>query len=177
MGRVAVAVVAASLVLGASAGAHDLRHPADLVAASESSSCTRGRVEAVVREFVRAYNEGDSAALERIWAQEPDFQWYFVHGEREGPEAHDRSRLGTYFFERHVLGDRLRLGRLRVGPPNDAGHFGIAFRLRRSSTDRSAEGSWHGKASATTVAGLPPLPYSGGREASCMLAVWGMGRD
>ncbi len=145
-------------------------------AQSAGETCDRRTVAGLVRSFVRAYNEGDAARLESIWAAEPDFEWYSVSpDEREQAAAFDRETLMAYFEERHGLGDRLDLQALRVGPADDRGAFGIAYRLRRESDQRVARGGYHGKASARQVTTLPTL---GGVELSrCVLFVWSMGTE
>lgn len=138
--------------------------------------CTRQAVEVLVRDFVTAYNKGDARTLEQVWAREPDFQWYFVQGERLGSDAEDRSTLPAYFSLRHGLGDELRLSSFRVSPANDRGHYGIGFRLRRFSDQPEAAGMWHGKASAAAGSSIPDLadPTS---LARCTLIVWSMGKE
>jgi hypothetical protein len=56
---------------------------------SAAQSCDRESVAELVRTFVRAYNSGNVNRADRRWAQEPDFEWYFVDDEREA-EAEDR---------------------------------------------------------------------------------------
>lgn len=162
-----VALLTATAVWMPSAVAGDAR---------AATRCTRESVEVLVRDFVRAYNTGDSQTLERAWAQEPDFQWYFVQDERGSGEAEKRSTLPAYFAMRHGLGDRLHLTDFRVGPPNDQGHFGIGFRLRRSSDDAAARGMWHGKASATEAASIPDVSDPTSLR-TCTLVVWSMGKE
>ena len=141
-----------------------------------SHACGRRRVEALVRDFVRAYNRGDSEALERMWAQEPEFRWYFVQDERVGSDAERRSTLGAYFSARHALNDRIDLRRLHVRPRSEDGTFGISFRLRRSSEQRDATGFWHGKGSAQAAEPLPGIfPFSS--ASTCALIVWSMGKE
>lgn len=140
--------------------------------------CTRRRVARVVKAFVSAYNRGDAERLERIWAQEPHFEWYFVEGERHSGDAQNRSTLGSYFAARHALNDRLRLRSLRVAPRGDDGSFGFGFRLTRTSNQGSAEGGFHGKGSARGPGPLllPQIPDPN-RPPTCVLRVWSMGRD
>ena len=120
---------------------------------------TRRSVRALVREFVAAYNAGDLARLDATIAPEEDFEWYFVDGERF-LDAHERSTLLPYFAQRHALGDRLRL--IEVGVGREIGWHGgydLSVRLRRSSADDGARGTWHGKAAA-----------------DCAIFVWSLGR-
>lgn len=142
-----------------------------------AGSCTRARAAKVVRAFIRAYNRGNLDRLERLWAQEPDFQWYFVDDEREA-DAENRASLGTYFAARHGLNDHIRLRRLRVAPRGDDGSFGFGFELFRKTDDerRKAEGLFHGKGSVTQATASPsvadPNPVS-----RCLLHVWAMDND
>lgn len=141
-----------------------------------AATCDRESVTDLVRNFVRAYNRGDSDKLDQIWAAEPEFEWYAVSpDERERAEAYDRQTLVSYFELRHRLNDRLRLKRLRVGPPNEQGHFGIAYRLRRQSDQPSGRGFYHGKASAKEVMTLPTLDNLS--LSRCQLFLWSMGRE
>ena len=134
------------------------------------AACSKERTKRVVTSFVRAYNRGDLARLERLWAQEPDFQWYFVDDERE-QDAEDRVNLPLYFDERARLGDHLELRRLSV---NENG-TDFAFKLRRTTDDEraGAEGLFHGKGAARDVLALPtpedPIPTQ-----KCLLIVWAM---
>ena len=135
--------------------------------------CTRGEADRLVRTFTRAYNRGDVEVLERLWAHEPDFQWYFVQGERVGTDAENRLTLSTYFAHRHALGDRIDLRKVTVGRRSPSGRYGISFKLKRFSDESESRGMWHGKASVTdaTAAGLEVTSTP-----SCALTVWSMGK-
>jgi hypothetical protein len=144
-------------------------------APSAAQRCNRESVADLVRAFVRAYNRGDSDRLHFMWADEPDFEWYSVSpDERERDDAYRRETLIPYFAERHRLDDRLRLKRLRVGPEDDRGMFGIAYRLRRMSDQASGRGLYHGKASAKEVTTVPSVDNLSASR--CVLFVWSMGR-
>ncbi|MGH2747165.1 MAG: hypothetical protein ACRDKB_04505 [Actinomycetota bacterium] len=127
-------------------------------------TCTRASTAARVRSFIRAYNRGNLERLERMWAQEPDFQWYVVDDERESRDAENRHTLGTYFNARHQLNDRIRLRRIRVSPTSEDGSFGFGFKLFRTTDDsrKRAEGLFHGKGAVTQ---------------GCLLHVWAMDND
>ena len=143
--------------------------------ARAAESCSRETVADLVRTFVRAYNRGNSARLDRLWAQEPDFEWYSVSpDERERDAAYDRETLIPYFERRHELNDRMRLRSLQVGRPNDLGHFGVAYRIRRSSDQAHGRGRYHGKASAKEV--TTPGAVGEPDTTRCVLIVWSMGR-
>lgn len=135
-----------------------------------SASCSRSETAKVVKSFVRAFNRGDVDRVDRLWAHEPDFQWYFVDDERE-QDAEDRLRLALYFEERVLLNDRLQLRRLSVKP--NSSDFG--FKLVRSTDDQrqDASGLFHGKGAARESIPLPspsePFPTS-----TCLLVVWSM---
>ena len=138
----------------------------------ETDSCSKSETQQTARGFIRAYNGGDISRLDRMWAQEPDFQWYFVDDERDS-EAEDRLSLPAYFAERGLLEDRLTLRRLRVAP----GGSDFSFTLRRSTSDerKGAAGLFHGKGAARDIVALPsieePVPSS-----RCLLVVWSMDR-
>jgi hypothetical protein len=145
-------------------------------APTEAESCSRESVAVLVRAFVRAYNVGDSEQLDQMWAPEPDFEWYSVSpDERVRDDADDRETLLPYFQERHQLNDRLGLKYLRVSPEDDRGHFGIAYRLRRQSDQRTGQGRYHGKAVAMEVMTLPTIDNLS--LSRCVLFVWSMGRQ
>lgn len=144
-------------------------------APSADQSCTRESVAALVKSFVRAYNRGDIEGLDQMWSAEPDFEWYSVSpNEREREDAYDRNTLLPYFEQRHLLGDHMRLKQLSVGPQDDRGNFGIAYRLRRRSGQIAGRGLYHGKASAKGVMALPTADNLS--LSRCVLIVWSMGR-
>jgi hypothetical protein len=152
-----------------------LAPPSGGAAPSAAQSCDRESVAALVRTFVRAYNGGDSEKLDQIWAPEPDFEWYSVSpDEREQDEAYDRETLLPYFDKRHQLNDHLRLKYLRVGPQDERGGFGIAYRLQRQSDQEAGRGRYHGKAAAKEVMTLPTVDDLS--ISRCVLFVWSMGR-
>lgn len=145
-------------------------------ATSAAQSCDRESVAALVRTFVRAYNRGDSQQLDQLWAPEPDFEWYSVSpDEREQDDAYDRETLLPYFVRRHQLNDHLHMKSLRVGPENDLGHFGIAYRLHRQSNEQRGRGRYHGKAAAKQIETLPSIDDLS--RSRCVLFVWSMGKE
>lgn len=138
---------------------------------SDDASCSRTQTVKLVKRFVRAFNRGDVDRLDRLWAHEPDFQWYFVDDEREQSDAEDRLTLRLYFQERVLLNDHLRLQRLRINPNGTD----FAFKLLRTTDDERdrAAGLFHGKGAARDSVPLPslsqPIPTS-----TCLLIVWAM---
>jgi hypothetical protein len=127
--------------------------------------CTSEQVDGLARRFVSAFNAGDLRELDRLFASEPDFQWYCTDapGERFQGDAYNRSTLIAYFRARHQAGDRLILRWFRFNGYNEGyGHF--EYRLTRSA------------------ASLPPTRYVGKGAAICgptrdVIAVWSMGRE
>lgn len=154
--------------------------PAPLLASQVApAECTRKKVASIVTTFVTAYNRGNGEQLERIWAQEPHFEWFSVERERQRPDPYDRATLGEYFSARHELSDRLHLRSLRVKPRRSSdGTFSFVFRLTRRSNDKHGRGGYHGKGSALGPESflVPQLPDPN-RPSSCVLHVWSMGRD
>ena len=170
--RWSVGVVAASLVLGplGSSGSGSVS-AADR---AQGEACTKRRTERLVRAFIASYNGGDLDRADGAWAQEPDFQWYFVDDEREGSMAEDRRTLPVYLAERARLGDRLRLLSLSIS--RDGTDFSFELRRRTNDPRLGSAGRFHGKGSAGPTALLPttdrPLPARG-----CALTVWSMDTD
>ncbi len=79
-------------------------------AAAIEPLCTPAEARAIVRDFIETYNRGDVDYLDRMWAQEPDFFWYFDSADpaRRTPLlSEDRPTLPHYFTERVLLGDQL----------------------------------------------------------------------
>jgi hypothetical protein len=139
----------------------------DRPAAEEPVACTENEVEQLVQRFARAFNEGNFEELDRIFAQEPDFEWYVTAapGERiELPIASDRASLVPYFRERHDLGERLTVTRFRFnGNGRSSWTYGnFEFALTRSARDLPAT-AYGGKGAA--------LCY---RNRSDELIVWAM---
>ena len=137
----------------------------------EDASCSRRNTTRLVKRFVRAFNGAKVDHLDRLWAHEPDFQWYFVDDEREQPDAEDRLTLRFYFEERVRLNDHLQLRHLHV---NQKG-TDFAFKLLRTTDDErdDADGLLHGKGAARES---PPLPSLGEPvpTPTCLLVVWAM---
>jgi len=76
-----------------------------------ASGCTAARSARLVHSLVSAFNAGNVAAVDRMVARKPAFQWFSVVGptsasRRLGAAAHDRSTLGTYVRLRHRYHER-----------------------------------------------------------------------
>jgi len=117
-------------------------------------------VRDLVRRFVRAFNRGELAKLDRVFAREPRLKWYSTPppGARLRAAAYRRGTLIRYFDRRHARGERLRLLRLRVN--SRIGDF--EYRLVRRADD------------------LDPTVYDGKGAVDCFarpraIAVWSMG--
>ncbi|HEX2295515.1 MAG TPA: hypothetical protein VHN37_09430, partial [Actinomycetota bacterium] len=98
--------------------------------------CGRAEARAIVREFVEAFNRGDVDYLDRIWAPEPDFFWFFDQGDhlRRSELSEDRTTLAHYFRQRALLGDQLHLRSLSARWQRGwHAAFGVAFELHRVS--------------------------------------------
>jgi hypothetical protein len=56
-------------------------------AATSTAGCSVPTTEALVQTFVRDFNAGEVAAIDRLWAREPYFQWFSsaAPGARLGP--------------------------------------------------------------------------------------------
>lgn len=108
---------------------------------ADARACDPAAVRALVTEFVAAYNSGDIARLDSMFAQPPIFQWFSASraGERFDPEAQNRDTLASYFTERHAVGERMRLKTFRFNGGDDFGNFEV--RLGRSAPDYQ-NGRW-----------------------------------
>jgi len=121
----------------------------------------------LAERFIQAFNEGDFQALDEIFAQEPDFEWYSTGapGERLLPLASDRASLLPYLRERHEFGERLALNSFRFNGnarwPRAYGNF--EYSLTRSANDL-APTAYGGKGAA--------LCY---RDRSDLIFVWSVG--
>src|SRR6266852_4245514 len=112
-------------------------------AAAAQIGC-RAKTKQTMMSFVTAFNRGDHARLDRLFAGEPGFQWYSspLPGVRVLPDAEDRGSLLGYFARRHRVGDRLRHVSLRVNNIQ-LGLANFEFVLRRSARDCRG-GVWFG---------------------------------
>jgi hypothetical protein len=137
----------------------------DASVAKAPRPCKPREVNSLVADFSRAFNAGDLARLDLLFAPADSFQWYSTTGpgERFDPEASDRRTLVQYFQRRHARGEGLRLQSFRFnGNGFGFGHF--EYGLVRSAED------------------MAPSPYYGKGAAICtrdrnVIAVWSMGEE
>lgn len=118
---------------------------------------------AVVTDFVRSFNGGDFARLDRIFAKDDEgFQWYSTSGpgQRLRAEAYRRSTLIQYFRRRHTRHERLQLRSFRH---NGGGNFEYALVRRADDVPRAR---YHGKGAALCAV-----------EAADIIIVWSMGPE
>jgi hypothetical protein len=130
------------------------------------ASCTAGEVRALVDQFLRAFNAGDQAALQRLWARAGHgFAWYSTDapGRRISRAAEDRSTLGAYFAERHTHQEALRLTSFQFNG-NTAGYGNFQYDLIRQANDLAAT-AYVGKGAAVCD------------SSARALGVWSMARD
>lgn len=121
------------------------------------SSCTAESIRATLVDFASAFDRGDREALDRIFATEPDFQWYSTAG-REGAAAKRRGTLLAYFANRQARGERLALRRFRF--TGNAPHYGNFEMTMRRRIPGVAGGRWlpvPGKGAAVCRDGLTRL--------------------
>lgn len=126
--------------------------------ASSSGACGDAQARRAFTSFLAAFNRGDYATLDSLFAAQPAFVWFSSNdpGTRLGKEAERRDTLVPYFRRRHSEHDRLRQIHLTV--TTAAQHSrGLGFELRRSAAD-FRDGKWlavSGKASLTCHGGRP----------------------
>ena len=134
-------------------------------ARSTATTCSAREVRAFVARFIRAFNAGDLATLDVIFARDW-FQWFSsgAPGVRLRAEAFRRDTLLAYFARRHALHDRLRLLDLNFNG-NAGGHGHFDYLLRRSADD-------HENGAPFLVRGKGAIACTVRPRA---LAVWSMG--
>jgi ketosteroid isomerase-like protein len=123
--------------------------------AAVALTCTPADGKAVVRDFAAAWNRGDVAAANALWATKPEFKW-FSSAERTGARAYARSTVATYIRSRVRLHEKLRIVSLRAG--YDAARNLVHF-------------------SGTLARGAPAKPFKGAVTCSTptpQLVVWSM---
>lgn len=105
--------------------------------------CRPGEVRTLVRGFVAAFNQGDSAALDEVFAEASRFRWHSTTspGARLRAAAANRNSLVPYLSGRHAAGERFRLRSFRLnGNGNDGvrvyGNF--VYTLTRTTPERGS---------------------------------------
>lgn len=107
-------------------------------------ACNERKARRQIKTFITAYNRGDLATLDRLFAREDRFQEYRVGPlERPPPFSEARASLMDYFAERHSRSDRFELQDLRVGPDPNTGGYYTHLTLERTSDDSSPWGEGH----------------------------------
>jgi len=126
---------------------------------SARGACTADATKALVRAFVRGYDQGQVNAIGRMWAPAPRFQWYSTGppGARLGERAKDRRTLMTYFQTRVRASEQIRLTLLVAGydPARDIVNF--SGKLVRRAKDTRPRGPQDFKGAADCVSGRPLL--------------------
>lgn len=103
---------------------------------TDTAPCARAQTRAAFDSFLAAFDRGDQAKLDSLFAAEPDFQWFSssAPGPRVRQDAFDRQTLLAYFRARYRHGDRLRLVDFHF--TGRSPHWsGFSFDLRRRSRD------------------------------------------
>ncbi|SRR6266516_4535271 len=113
-----------------------------------------------VIRFLRAFNAGDTSALDRLVARPDWFKSYFVGGQpgaRTDLNGMDRTTLLPYFAERHAAGEQLALVSAHFGAKRDHnGFLGFYFTLVRTANDLSQPVLYDGKGALACLAkGIP----------------------
>jgi hypothetical protein len=113
--RVAGAIIVASIGIALLAG------PAAGSLPTAPSHCGPKAIRSTLVSFTAALNGGDLDALDELFAEKPDFQWYSTDG-RIGAASKRRDTLIAYFRRRHARGERLRLASFRF--TGNSPHYG-----------------------------------------------------
>jgi hypothetical protein len=103
------------------------------------SHCTARELRSTLVSFTAALNGGDLDALDELFAEKPDFQWYSTDG-RIGAAAKRRDTLIPYFRRRHTRGERLRLASFRF--TGNSPHHGDFEMLMGRRVPGVAGGAW-----------------------------------
>jgi hypothetical protein len=132
--------------------------------------CTAQQARAVVGAFARAWSHGNTAAVDRLVAPEPQFKWisFGPPGSRSGSRAYARGSLRSYIAARATRHDRLDIKRFRFNGSDvraDGGYGHFEIDAVRSSDDWPTE--------------APPLRPGKGAIVCTLsrpvLAVWSLG--
>jgi len=135
---------------------------AAVVLAASGSPCTADATRVLVHSFVRGYGAGRVAAINRMWAPEPRFQWFSTGrpGARLGAPAYVRSTLPRYFRSRVRVHERLRLTELRARYDPRRRIVNFFGKLVRSAADIRPRPPSDFKGAADCVSGRPTLIVS-----------------
>ncbi len=121
------------------------------------SHCDARSVRSALAGYAKAFNRGDIGALDRIFAEKPDFQWYTTDG-RIGGKAKRRDNLLRYFRGRHGRGEKLGVARFRF--TGNSPHYGNFEMTMRRSIRGVRGGRWErapGKGAAVCAGGTTRL--------------------
>ena len=121
-------------------------------ATAVEAPCRASEARALVRYFVDAFNRGDVDALDRIWADEPEFFWFFDGADavQRSELSEERAALPHYFRRRALLGDQWHLRDLGVRWQRGwHAAWGVSFELHRVSDEPDVSGRYHGKGAVT----------------------------
>jgi hypothetical protein len=112
------------------------------VAPAGASACTSSEVQSAFSSFASAFDRGDSARLNMLFAGPASFVWYSSSppGRRFSPRAERRDTLVDYFRSRHAAHDRIRIVSFQFNG-NSPGYGNFQYRLRRSAADFRG-GAW-----------------------------------
>lgn len=92
-------------LIGYATGRSDAAPPTD------TSPCSKRVTVEAFDAFIGAFNRGDGEALDALFAEQPEFEWYSSPrpGRRLGRAAKNRDTLVAYFASRHEKKDRMHL--------------------------------------------------------------------
>jgi hypothetical protein len=135
------------LVIGAVAVAVAAGAPG--ATAADTRACAPTEVRQLVVRFIAAFNAGDMARLDAIFAKEPGFQWYSTGkpGDRRDPMSRNRATLIPYFARRHRQHERLTLVSW-AGGGNANGFAHYQFHVVRRAKDAPRPLRLEGKGAA-----------------------------
>jgi len=135
--RSAGAVIAASIGIALLAG------PATGSPPTGPSHCGPKAIRATLVSFTAALDDGDLDALDELFAEKPDFQWYSTDapGQRLfASGAKDRRSLIPYFEARHRKHDRFTLRAFQFN--GNSGNYGNFQMWMRRRADGFRGGDW-----------------------------------
>lgn len=137
--------------------------PAPAVPPTGPSHCSAGELRMTLASFATAFDHANFEALDSLFADKPDFQWYSTDG-RIGAAAKRRDSLIPYFRRRHARGERLGLEHFRF--TGNSPHYGNFEMTMRRHSPGARSGRWQ------------PVPGKGAgvcREGTTQLVVMSFG--